>query len=135
MQEHSDDWSNTPDGPSRKKSRTRAMFLRFLFGGLGFVLLTAVAAAAIVPQLAHMQTMYAAPLHGGQQQYNTNNQTNQSTTHGQTTLQLDTNAKTLTVQANVFDAPPNTPLVMHIHGEGSCTGPIFFMLEATSDDT
>src|SRR2546430_731224 len=112
MQEHSDDWSNTPDGPSRKKSRTRAMFLRFLFGGLGFVLLTAVAAAAIVPQLAHMQTMYAAPLHGGHQQYNRHNQTKQSTTSGQITLQLDPDAKTLNIEAKVSDTPPNTPLVM-----------------------
>src|SRR5437588_13095145 len=90
MQEHIDGWSSTPNGPSRKKSRTRAMFLRFLFGGLGFVLLTAVAAAAIVPQLAHTQKMYAAPQYWGheqdyrqsQDQTAQTTQTTQSTTQG-----------------------------------------------------
>ncbi|HWS82892.1 MAG TPA: hypothetical protein VN207_01385, partial [Ktedonobacteraceae bacterium] len=56
-----------------------------------------------------------------------------STTEGLTTLQLDPNAHTLTIQANIFGAPPNTPLVMHVHGDGSCTGPILFPLQATSD--
>src|SRR5436190_13678410 len=142
MQEHVDDWSNIPDGPSPKKSRTRAMLLRFLFGGLGFVLLTAVAAAALVPQLAHTQKMYAAPQYGGYGQHYSHSsdqtthttQITHSTTSGQTTLRLDPNAKTLDIQAKVSDAPPNTSLVMHVHGDGSCTGPILFMLQATSDD-
>jgi Cu/Zn superoxide dismutase len=56
-----------------------------------------------------------------------------STTEGLTTLQLDPNAHTLTIQANIFGAPPNTPLVMHVHGDGSCAGPILFPLQATSD--
>src|SRR5437588_99615 len=104
MQEHVDDWSNTPDGPSPKKSRTRAMFLRFLFGGLGFVLLTAVAAAALVPQLVYTQKMYAAPQYWGHEQYyqqpyshsqdqtTHTTRTTQSTTQGQITLQLDPDA-------------------------------------------
>jgi len=97
------------------------MFLRFLFGGLGFVLLTAVAAAAMVPQLTYnRQDTYA---HSAQ-----------STTQGSAKLKLDTNAHTLTIEAKVSGAPHDTPLVMHVHGDGSCTGSKLYMLQATSDD-
>jgi Cu/Zn superoxide dismutase len=63
----------------------------------------------------------------------TGSQTIQSTTQGLTTLQLDPNVHKLTIQANIFGAPPNIPLVMHIHGDGSCTGSILFMTHATSN--
>ena len=87
--------------------------------------------------------MYAAPQYWGheqdyrqsQDQTAQTTQTTQSTTQGLATLQLDPDAKTLDIRAKVSDAPVNTPLVMHVHGDGSCTGPIFFTLEATSDDT
>jgi len=121
MQEHMDNWSNSPDGPPRKKSRTRTMFLRFLFGGLGFVLLTAVAAAAMVPQLtSNRQETYAHSAH--------------TTTQGSAKLTLDPNAHTLTIEAKVSGAPHDTPLVMHVHGDGNCSGSKLYMLQATSDD-
>jgi hypothetical protein len=57
-----------------------------------------------------------------------------STTEGLTTLHLDPNAHTLTIQANIFGAPPNIPLAMDVQGDGSCTGSILFPpLQATSD--
>ncbi|HEY4036718.1 MAG TPA: CHRD domain-containing protein [Ktedonobacteraceae bacterium] len=127
MQEHMDDWSNTRDRPPDKKSRTRSMFLRFLFGVSGFVLLTVVAAGAMVPQLLDMHNTYAHA-------HNDQDQTTQSNTSGQATLKLDPNAHTLSIQAKVSNAPLDTPLVMHVHGGGSCTGPILFLLQATSSD-
>src|SRR5260370_39267657 len=121
MQEHIDNWSNSPDGPPRKKSRTRTMFLRFLFGGLGFVLLTAVDAAAMVAQLTYnRQETYAHSAH--------------NTTQGSAKLKLDPNAHTLTIEAKVSSAPHDTPLVMHVHGDGNCSGSKLYMLQATSDD-
>ncbi len=97
------------------------MFLRFLFGGLGFVLLTAVAAAAMVPQLTYnRQDTYAHSAH--------------TTTQGSAKLKLDPNAQTLTIEAKVSGAPHDTPLVMHVHGDGNCSGSKLYMLQATSDD-
>ena len=61
--------------------------------------------------------------------------TEQSTTEGITTLQLDPSTHTLAVQTAIFGAPPNTPLVMHVHGDGSCKGSILYMLQTTSDNT
>jgi hypothetical protein len=56
-----------------------------------------------------------------------------STTEGLATLQLNPNKHTLTIQVNIFGAPPNTPLTMHIHHE-SCTGPTApLSTQATSD--
>src|SRR5260370_20786754 len=121
MQEHMDNWSNTPEGPSPKKSRTRTTLLRFLFGVSGFVVLVATAAAAMVPQLTYnRQETYADSA--------------TSTTQGRVKLHLDTTKQTLTIQANVSGAPHDTPLVMHVHGDGSCTGSKLYMIQATSDD-
>src|SRR5689334_21170558 len=111
MQEHMDDWSNTRDRPPNKKSSTRSKFLRFLFGVSGFVLLTAVAAGAMVPRLLDMQNTFAHAR-------NDQNQATQSNTSGQATLKLDPDAHTLSIQAKVSDAPLDTPLVMHVHGGG-----------------
>ncbi|HEX3642029.1 MAG TPA: CHRD domain-containing protein, partial [Ktedonobacteraceae bacterium] len=119
MQKNMDDWSNNPDSPPRKKSRTRTRFARFLFGVLGSVLLVAVAAATMVPKLTYRLPTQA---HSGQ-----------SSTGGHAKLKLDPNTQTLTIQANISGAPSNTPLVMHVHGEGSCTGSMLFTLQATSD--
>src|SRR5260370_15094193 len=58
----------------------------------------------------------------------------QTTTEGLATFHLDPNAHTLAIQAIIFGAPPNRPLVMHVHGDGSCSGSILYMLQATSDD-
>jgi Cu/Zn superoxide dismutase len=60
--------------------------------------------------------------------------TTQNTTEGITTVQLDPSAHTLAIQAVTFGAPPNTPLVMHVHGDGSCTGSTLYTLQATSDN-
>lgn len=57
----------------------------------------------------------------------------QSTTQGLAMLQLNPAAHTLTVQALIFGAPSNIPLVMNILGSESCTGPALFMLQATPD--
>jgi hypothetical protein len=59
MQKNMDDWSNNPDSPPRKKSRTRTKFARFLFGVLGSVLLVAVAAATMVPKLIYIDLQAA----------------------------------------------------------------------------
>src|SRR5260370_20935853 len=58
----------------------------------------------------------------------------QTTTEGLATFHLDPNAHTLAIEAIIFGAPPNRPLVMHVHGDGSCSGSILYMLQATSDD-
>jgi hypothetical protein len=56
-----------------------------------------------------------------------------STTEGLTTLQLNPNTHTLTIQANIFGAPSSTPLAMDVRN-GSCTGPtIPLPMQATSD--
>ncbi|HWS84710.1 MAG TPA: hypothetical protein VN207_10690, partial [Ktedonobacteraceae bacterium] len=116
MQKNMDDWSNNPDRPPRKKSRTRTRFARFLFGVLGSALLVAVAAATMVPKLT-----YRLP---------TQADSAQSSTHGHAKLELDINAHTLTIQANISGTPPNTPLVMNVLGDGSCAGRILFPLQA-----
>jgi hypothetical protein len=120
MQEHIDDWSTASDRPFYKRLRTRPMFLRFLLGTLGSVMLIAAAAAAIVPKLTGNQL----PIYAN---------ASQSTTHGHVTLQLDTNLHILAVQARIFGAPPNTPLAMDILS-GSNTGSPLFHLQATSND-
>ncbi len=58
----------------------------------------------------------------------------QSTTQGLAMLQLNPAAHTLVVQVLIFGAPSNIPLVMHIHASGSCTGPVIFTQQATSDN-
>ena len=120
MRKHKDDWSTISDRLFRKKLRTRPMFLRFLFGILGSVIVITAAAAAIVPKLTGNQPRIYA-------------YSSQSTTHGHVTLQLDPNLHVLAVQAKISDAPPNTPLAMDILN-GSCTGTTLFPLQATSDD-
>src|SRR5947209_3156861 len=121
MQKNMDDWSNNPDSPPCRKSRTRTKFARFLFGVLGSVLLVAVAAATMVPKLTYRLPTQAHSV--------------QSSIRGHAKLKLDPNTQTLTIQANVSGVPSNTPLVMHVHGGNSCTGSILFTLQATSDNT
>lgn len=121
MHKHLDDWSNS-DRSSRKKSQMRTLFPRILLSMLTSVLVIAAAAAAIIPQLTYnRQQTHAA--------------SRQSTTQDYAKLQLDPNAQTVDIHTKLFDAPPNTLLVMDVHDEGSCTGPILFTLQATSDAT
>lgn len=132
MQDHMDDRSNTRDRPSHKQSRTRRMFLRFLFNVSGFVLLACVATGAMIPKLIDMGHTYAVqqfqfPFHNGL------NQTSPHTPFGQATVNLDPKAHILSIQANIFNVPSSIPLAMDVHQNGSCTGPIVFLLQATSD--
>jgi Cu/Zn superoxide dismutase len=117
MHKHLDGWSHSSDRPSPIKT----LLSRFLLSILASLLVIAAAVAAMIPQLTYnKQQAHAASIQNTAQDY--------------AKLQLDPDAETLDIYAKIFDAPPNTPLVMNVHDQGNCTGPILFTLQATSDD-